>query len=47
MGFLYWMLLSLGIALGRGGVLPPLVAAWLPNLVFGTAGVISLLRLRG
>jgi lipopolysaccharide export system permease protein len=47
MGFLYWMLLSLGIALGRGGALPPLVAAWIPNLVFGAAGLLSLLRLRG
>lgn len=47
MGFLYWMLLSLGFALGRGGVLSPIVAAWLPNLVFGAAGLASLLRLRG
>lgn len=46
-GFLYWMLLSLGFALGRGGVLPPLIAAWLPNLVFGMAGLFSLWRLRG
>jgi lipopolysaccharide export system permease protein len=46
-GFLYWMLLSLGIALGRGGALPPLVAAWLPNLVFGAAGLLSLWRVRG
>ena len=46
-GFLYWMFLSLGIALGRGGALPPLLAAWLPNLVFGTAGLLSLWRLRG
>ena len=47
MGFLYWMLLSLGFSFGRGGILPPLVAAWLPNLVFGTAGLLSLWRLRG
>jgi len=47
MGFLYWTLLSLGIALGRGEALPPVVAAWLPNLAFGSAGVISLWRLRG
>jgi lipopolysaccharide export system permease protein len=47
MGFLYWMLLSLGIQLGRGGALPPLLAAWIPNLVFGTAGLFSLWRLRG
>ena len=47
MGFLYYMLLVLGFSLGRGGVLPPLIAAWLPNLVFGVAGVASLWRLRG
>lgn len=47
MGFLYWMLLSLGFAFGRGGVLPPLIAAWLPNLVFGVVGLVSLWRLRG
>ena len=47
MGFLYYMLLVLGISLGRGGAVPPLVAAWLPNLVFGTTGVVSLWRLRG
>ncbi len=43
----YYMLLSLGFALGWGGVLPPLVAAWLSNLVFGSAGLLSLWRLRG
>jgi lipopolysaccharide export system permease protein len=47
MGFLYYMLLVLGFSLGRGGALPPLVAAWIPNLVFGTTGVVSLWRLRG
>jgi lipopolysaccharide export system permease protein len=47
MGFLYYMLLSLGISLGRGGLLPPLIAPWIPNLVFGTAGIVSLWRLRG
>jgi lipopolysaccharide export system permease protein len=47
MAFLYWVLLLLGFALGRGGVLPPLIAAWLPNLVFGSTGILSLWRLRG
>ena len=46
-GFLYCMLLVLGFSLGRGGALPPLIAAWLPNLVFGAAGLVSLWRLRG
>jgi hypothetical protein len=36
----------LGFSLGRSGALPPLVAAWLPNAVFGTADVVSLWRLR-
>jgi len=47
MGFLYWLLLVLGFQLGRGGALPPLAAAWLPNLVFGLGGLFSLWRLRG
>jgi lipopolysaccharide export system permease protein len=46
-GFAYWTLLSLGFALGRGAALPPLAAAWLPNIVFGAAGLLSLWRLRG
>ncbi len=47
MGFVYWVVLQLGIQFGRAGSIPPLVAAWIPNLVFGTAGVLSLWRLRG
>jgi lipopolysaccharide export system permease protein len=46
-GFIYWTLLSLGFALGRGGALPALVAAWLPNIAFGVVGLLSLWRLRG
>ena len=40
MGFAYWMLLSLGFALGRGGALPPFVAAWLPNMFFAATGLL-------
>ncbi len=47
LGFVYWVLLSLGIQLGRGGALPPLLAAWLPNTVFSLAGLASLWRVRG
>jgi lipopolysaccharide export system permease protein len=47
MGFIYYTLLSLGFSFGRGGALPPFVAAWLPNLVFGFGGLVSLWRLRG
>lgn len=46
-GFVYWTLLSIGFSLGRTGALPPLIAVWLPNTVFGLAGLVSLWRLRG
>lgn len=46
-GFGYWMLLSFGFAFGRGGLLPPFLAAWLPNLLFTLGGLIVLLKSRG
>ena len=46
-GLLYWLILGYGFQFGRAGVLPPLVAAWLPNLVFGAGGLLSFWRLRG
>ena len=42
----YWLLFSLSISLGRGGVLPPVVAAWLPNALFSAAGLASVLTVR-
>jgi lipopolysaccharide export system permease protein len=46
-GFVYYVVLVLGISLGRGGAVPPLIAAWLPNVVFAFASLASLWRLRG
>ncbi|MBU4318179.1 MAG: LPS export ABC transporter permease LptG [Proteobacteria bacterium] len=37
--FLYWIFFSFCMSLGYGGVIPPLPAAWLPNLVFLSWGV--------
>jgi lipopolysaccharide export system permease protein len=38
--FLYWILHSFCISLGRGEILPPAVAAWAANFVFaGLAAV--------
>jgi lipopolysaccharide export system permease protein len=37
--FAYFILLRLGLALGTGGKIPPSLAAWLPNLLFGGAGI--------
>ena len=42
--FLYWALNSFCLSLGYGGVLPPIVAAWVTNSVFLCAGVIAILN---
>jgi lipopolysaccharide export system permease protein len=33
-------------AVGAGGLLPPVLAAWVPNLIFGAAAGVLLLRVR-
>ncbi|MDE2060688.1 MAG: LPS export ABC transporter permease LptG [candidate division NC10 bacterium] len=42
----YSILNSFSISLGRGGVLPPLVSAWLPNALFTAAGLSSVLTVK-
>ncbi len=44
--FAFFVLLQLALALGGGGYLPPVVAAWLPNLSFGIAGAWLTARVR-
>ncbi len=34
-GFGYWLILGFSSSFGRSGVMPPWLAAWLPNLAFG------------
>ncbi len=36
-GFSYWLVFAFSLSLGRSGNLPPILAAWLPNLLFGGA----------
>jgi lipopolysaccharide export LptBFGC system permease protein LptF len=38
--------ISVFAALGAGGMLTPLLAAWAPNLLFGAAAVYLLLTVR-
>jgi lipopolysaccharide export system permease protein len=45
-GFVYYVLLELGKTLGYNGTLPPLLAAWLPNLVFTALGFVGLWKTR-
>jgi LPS export ABC transporter permease LptG len=42
----YWTLISVFAALGAGGALPPILAAWAPNLLFGAAALYLLLTVR-
>ena len=45
-GFLYWAGHSIALALGRGGVLPPLLAGWAANLLFLSFAGYLFLRVR-
>ena len=43
-GALYWFALGLSTSLGRSGVIPPLIAAWLPNFTFAIIAFSIFLR---
>lgn len=42
--FLYYILLGAGRKLGSEGFIHPILAAWMPNMVFGTLGAYLLLK---
>ena len=42
----YWIIYSLSIALGYGNVLPAVLSAWLPNILFTLAGFFLMFGLR-
>jgi LPS export ABC transporter permease LptG len=42
----YWMAFSVFAALGEGGVMPPILAAWAPNLLFGAGAAYLVLTVR-
>ncbi len=44
--FAYYVFYSSGITLGQHGTLPPLVAAWAPNLLMGSFALVLLKRLK-
>ncbi|MEA3560579.1 MAG: LptF/LptG family permease [Candidatus Omnitrophota bacterium] len=41
-GFLYYTTMAISVALGKGGLLPPLLSAWLANIIFAGIGIIAL-----
>lgn len=44
--FAYFVLQRVSLAFGSSGACPPWLAAWLPNLVFGAAGLYLMTRIR-
>jgi lipopolysaccharide export LptBFGC system permease protein LptF len=46
LALVYWGMLSISAALGAGGLMAPVVAAWAPNLLFGAGAAYLLLTVR-
>jgi lipopolysaccharide export system permease protein len=44
--FAYYVFYSSGITLGQHGTVPPILAAWAPNIIMGTLGLVLLKRLK-
>ena len=44
--FLYWIAHSLCMSLGYGGMLPPVIAAWMTNIVFACFAIYNLLNVK-
>lgn len=42
--FCYYVLMSVGMAFGRNGRIDPFIAAWIPNLIFGVAGIFLIIQ---
>jgi lipopolysaccharide export LptBFGC system permease protein LptF len=46
LALVYWTTISIFAALGAAGIVPPTLAAWAPNLIFGAAAAYLLLTVR-
>jgi LPS export ABC transporter permease LptF/LPS export ABC transporter permease LptG len=46
LALVYWTMISVFAALGAAGIVPPALAAWAPNLIFGAAAAYLLLTVR-
>lgn len=42
--FLYWVIHSFCLSLGYGGMLPPIIAAWISNIIFSCYAVLNLIN---
>jgi lipopolysaccharide export system permease protein len=46
LAIVYWLMFSVSSAIGAGGVLSPVLAAWTPNILFAAAAVYLILTVR-
>ena len=46
LALVYWTMISVFAAIGAAGLIPPTLAAWAPNLMFGAAAAYLLLTVR-
>jgi lipopolysaccharide export LptBFGC system permease protein LptF len=46
LAIVYWTLLSVFAAIGAGGLLSPMLAAWAPNILAGALAIFLLLTVR-
>lgn len=44
--FSYWVIFSASLSLGKHGGIPPVIAAWAPNILMGSIATFFLLRLK-
>lgn len=42
--FIYYILMSIGRALGENSLLPPVIASWMPNIIFASVGLFLLYK---
>lgn len=45
-GFSYWIIFAFSMSLGRSGTIPPLLGAWLANMIFGLFALYLLSRVK-
>lgn len=45
-GFSYWIIFALAVSFGRSGTIPPLLSAWLANIIFGGGALFLLSKVR-
>ncbi|MCK4519128.1 MAG: LptF/LptG family permease [Candidatus Omnitrophica bacterium] len=43
--FFYYVVLIISVSLGKAGLLPPLLASWLANIIFAISGIVLLAKL--